>query len=363
MLIVCLCPEFYHWKLIPGYAAAFRRRDIEFFCVSDTLPSDISLEEVLKLCPRKPSYIFHFESALPLLPQGLEKSPVPTVCFHPDTYAFTKRRIRWSYLFDHAAVFHPGYEHEFAKSGHPGAFLVPHAVRREFFDGPELPREYEIGWVGSTAGPVYRRRQEWLPKLATEFQTNDWGRQYTLEQVADVYRRSRIVVNIGRDDFPQDANLRVFEVMASGALLLTSIPTELSDLGFQEGVHFVGYRSGSEILPLVRKFLADDAARSRISSAARAKILSEHTYDARAGQLLDRLESFGDQKLAPARSWRKVRAQLMALDFYAAEGLIRPAISGYRQIAGRGFGETIDGGSVLARALLKRYVFSRSQKH
>ena len=63
MLIVCLCPESYHWKLIPGYAAAFRRRNIEFFCISDTLPSDISLDEVLKLCPRKPSYIFHFESA------------------------------------------------------------------------------------------------------------------------------------------------------------------------------------------------------------------------------------------------------------------------------------------------------------
>ncbi|HXX17486.1 MAG TPA: glycosyltransferase [Candidatus Eremiobacteraceae bacterium] len=359
MLIVCLCPESYHWKLIPGYAAAFRRRNIEFFCISDTLPSDISLDEVLKLCPRKPSYIFHFESALPLLPQGLENSPIPTVCFHPDTYAFTKRRIRWSYLFDHAAVFHPGYEREFAESGHPGAFLIPHAVRREFFDCPEMGREYEIGWVGNTVGPLYGRRREWLPKLATQFRTNDWDRSYSLEEVADVYRRSRIVVNVGRDDFPQDANQRVFEVMASGALLLTSLPTELSELGFQEGVHFVGYRSEGEILPLIQKFLADDAARSRISSEARAKTLCEHTYDTRVSQLLDRLESFGDQKLAPARSWRRARAQLMALDFYAAGGLIGPAISEYRKIAGRGFGETIDGGNVLARALLKRYVFSR----
>src|SRR6266851_3617913 len=82
---------------------------------------------------------------------------------------------------------------------------------------------------------------KWLPKLAQEFHTNDWSRWYSVAEVANVYRRSQIVVNIGRDDFPQDANLRVFEVLASGTLLLTSMPTELAQLGFQQGAHFVGY--------------------------------------------------------------------------------------------------------------------------
>src|SRR5215470_9734555 len=145
MTILCLCREQHHWKLIPGYADALRRRGIEFFCVHDAIPFDAPLEEVLESCPSLPSAIFHFESAHPLFPVGLEKAPVPTVCFHPDTYAFTGRRIRWSMVFDHAAVFHPGYVERFAAAGHGGAFLLPHAVQRRFFDGPELTRELEIG--------------------------------------------------------------------------------------------------------------------------------------------------------------------------------------------------------------------------
>jgi hypothetical protein len=354
-VILCLCPENYHWKLIPGYAAAFRRRGFEFFCIQDTLPFDVPLDEILKLSPGRPSWIFHFESALPLLPQGLESSPIPTVCFHADTYVFTRRRIRWSYLFDHVAVFHPGYDRLFTRAGHPDAFLLPYAVRREFFDGPELLREFEVGWVGQNTGHIYRRRAEWLPRFAAEFCTNDLSRHYSLEEVADVYRRSQIVVNIGRDDYPQDANLRVFEALASGALLLTSLPSELTDLGFQDGVHFIGYHDENEMIPLVRKFLVDEPTRTRIAAAARAKTLAEHTYDSRAAQLLAHLEKAGSKKLAPARYWPEPRARLMALDFFASHAVLDCAAAQFQLIVGHGFRETFEGAILVAKAWIKHH--------
>jgi hypothetical protein len=353
MTILCLCREEHHWKLIPGYADAFRRRCIEFFCVDGSLPFDASLEDVLSACPATPSAIFHFESAYPLFPIGLEHSEIPTVCFHPDTYAFTERRIHWAAVFDHAAVFHPGYEARFKRAGHPGAFLLPHAVRKDFFQGVDPRREFEIGWVGQTSGEFYKARAEWLPKLVNEFRTNDWSRPYTVEEVANVYRRSQIVVNIGRDDFPNDANLRVFEVLASGALLLTAIPTELTQLGFQEGVHFVGYRNAAEIGSLVRKYLNDEPARARIAETARGLVLAEHTYDRRVDHLLARLSQTGQQKLAPARAWPESRARLVALDFYSAHGLTTCAANQFRHIAGHGFRETIQGASLLSRSWLK----------
>jgi Glycosyl transferases group 1 len=353
MTILCLCREQHHWKLIPGYANAFRRRSIDFFCADDSIPFDAPLEVVLRTCPTTPSAIFHFESAHPLFPIGLEHSEIPTVCFHPDTYAFTERRIRWSAVFDHVAVFHPGYEERFKRAGHPGAFLLPHAVCKDFFAGVNPPREFEIGWVGQTSGEFYKTRAEWLPKLAKEFHTNDWTRPYTVEEVANVYRRSQIVVNIGRDDFPNDANLRVFEVLASGALLFTSIPTELTQLGFQEGVHFVGYLKPSEISALVGKYLNDEPARVQIAEAGRTLVLTEHTYDRRADHLLARLAQSGQQKFAPARSWPESRARLVALDFYSAHGLTACAAKQFRYIAGRGFRETIRGASLLSRSWLK----------
>jgi len=353
MTILCLCREQHHWKLIPGYADAFRRRGIDFFCVDDSIPFDAPLEVVLRTCPTTPSAIFHFESAHPLFPIGLEHSEIPTVCFHPDTYAFTERRIRWSAVFDHVAVFHPGYEERFKRAGHPGPFSLPHAVRKDFFAGVNPPREFEIAWVGQTSGEFYQTRAEWLPKLAKEFRTNDWSRAYTVEEVANVYRRSQIVANVGRDDFPNDANLRVFEVLASGALLFTSMPTELTQLGFQEGVHFVGYLNPSEISALVRKYLNDEPARAQIAEAARELVLTEHTYDRRVDRLLARLAQSGQQKFAPARSWPESRARLVALDFYSAHGLTACAANQFRHIAGRGFRETIQGVSLLSRSWLK----------
>src|SRR5882762_757043 len=138
MTILCLCREQHHWKLIPGYAAAFRRRGIEFFCVHDSIPFDAPLEDVLRTCPATPS-----------------------------------------------AVFHPGYEERFKRAGHPGAFLLPHAVRKDLFEGLNPHREFEIAWIGQTCGEFYKTRAQWLPKLAKEFRSNDWSRQYSIEEVAN----------------------------------------------------------------------------------------------------------------------------------------------------------------------------------
>jgi len=160
-------------------------------------------------------------------------------------------------------------------------------------------------------------------------------------------------VNIGRDDFPQDSNLRVFEVLASGALLLTSLPTELTQLGFAEGEHFVGYREPSEIAPLVRKYLNDHASRRRISLAGKAKVLAEHTYDQRVEMLLSRLALPAVEHRAPARFWPESRARLVALDFYSAHGLPMCAAHQFSRIAGRSFRETIEGASLLSRAWLR----------
>jgi len=226
-------------------------------------------------------------------------------------------------------------------------------VRREFFDGPELEREFETGWVGQTSGPFYRTRAKWLPPLAKQFRTNDWSKNYNLCQVAETYRRSRIVVNVGRDDFPHDANMRVFEVLASGALLLTSLPSELEQLSFTAGVHFVGYRNPEDISKLVRKYLADEPERARIAASGRELVLTEHTYDQRVAQLLARLAATGHEHHAPARKWSEARRRLMAMDYYAAHGLTSCAAKQFRHVAGRGFRETIEGASLLSRAALR----------
>ena len=197
------------------------------------VPLDTSLEVILSGLRFEPDYLLHPDSGFPFLPDGIARSIVPTIRLDVDTYAFTRRRIRWASLFDHVAVCHPGYRELFQRElQHDSTLLLAHAVHREYFDLPEIDREFDFGWAGQIAGPIYKKRAAWLPPLASKFRTNDWSQSHNIEGVAGIYRRSRIVVNISRDDYPQDANLRVFEALASGALLPHTPPERTNVIGF-----------------------------------------------------------------------------------------------------------------------------------
>jgi hypothetical protein len=288
------------------------------------------------------------------MPLGLTKVNIPTACFQVDTYAYTRSRISWSMLFDLVFVFHPGYDTEFRTAGHPGAHFIPHAIEPALFHGEESGRVFEIGWVGQTRGPLYRTRERLLPVLSRSFRMNDWARRHEPEEMARIYRQSKIVLNIARDDFPQDANMRTFEVMAAGALLLTSLPTELAQIGFEDGVHFVGYRKEAEIAPLVRKYLAEESQRRRIAEVARDKVLREHSYDRRVETILELVKQDGRKFLAPARSWSEERVHLAYLDYFASHGVLDCAYDELRTIARLNLGDATRGAGMLARAWARR---------
>jgi hypothetical protein len=179
---------------------------------------------------------------------------------------------------------------------------------------------------------------------------NDWSRRYGPEEMARIYRQSKIVVNIARDDFPQDANLRTFEVMAAGALLLTALPTELTQIGFEDGVHFIGFRTEAEIAPLVRKYLSEESVRRRIAEGARDKVLREHTYDHRVQAILDLTERYGRNFSAPARSWSEERVHMAYLDYFAANGALDCAWAELRVITRRSLRDAVRGAGLLGRA-------------
>lgn len=356
MKILVLCQEDNHRKLLPAYVRALQAKGALISFVHPAVALDAPLTEILARCEQPPDWILHVESDFPLLPEGLASSKIPTMCFHVDTYAFTRRRIRWSCLFDGVAVFHPGYDRFFAKAGHPGAFVLPHAVQSELYDKPERNRLYEIAWVGNTIGAIYKRRRKWLPTLAREFRMNDWKRNYTLAEIADAYLQAKVVVNLGRDDFPQDANMRVYEVMASGALLITSLPSELTALGFKEGTHFVGYRNEEDLVSLVRYYLEQEGERVKIAAAGREKTLREDTYERRAAQLLQVLSQGTWAMKAPARSWPEASVRLAYIDFFAAQGAIDLAATQFRGMLRRDVREKVESALLLAKGWARQRI-------
>ena len=315
---------------------------------------DGDLLAFLKESSFKPDLIMH-PAPSGFLPWGFAQAPFPTAYFHIDTFFGTRERTRLAMFFDYAFVFHPGFENGFRRAGHPRVFLLPHAVDQRLFAGPDCERIYEVGWVGSMKQGFYESRRRIIPKLAARFRTNEWSRWHNREEMARAYRSSKIVVNVNRDDHPLDASLRTFEAMAAGALLVTRVPTELTPLGFVEGEHFVGYRSENDIENLVASFLAREEDRCRIATAARQKVLKEHTYDHRAKALLEVIKNDHGELSAPARQWSEAKLRYEYLRYFSDQLRLDAAAHELQKLAGFGRARALRAGRLFCWAATRAF--------
>lgn len=260
------------------------------------------------------------------LPEGIERLNVATAVFQIDTFAGTRRRVLASAFYDHVFVFHPGLVDAF---DHPGVRLLPHAADVSMLSDPARPRHYDVGWVGHRGRSIYRRRDLVLQALSVKFTMNDSTRSYTSDEMASLYAEARVVVNVSRDDWPQDANMRCFEAMAAGALLVTRVPSELTDLGFLEGVHFAGYRDDEDVTEVVARHLADAQTRLAMARRGHDLVARKHTYDARVAMILASVERGAR---APARDWPELRAWRRHFEVQVEQGDVRKSLLLFRRI-------------------------------
>jgi hypothetical protein len=291
--------------------------------------------------------------ASPRLPQGLVESSIPTGCFQIDTYSGTEKRISWSMLYDYAFVFHPGYDRLFQQAGHPRAVCLPHAVEAELFARQEREELYEVGWVGNLEGGIYKTRRRCIGGLQHRFVMNDVHRRYSFEELSDVYARSKIVVNISRDDYLKDANLRCFEAMGAGALLMTPRPTELSALGLSEDEHYVIFDGDAELHQKISYYLAHEHERRRIATAARAVVLKQHTYDARVDTILRVLEEDAGSLYSPARRWDRGKLHETYLHYFAKNLMLDSAVREMGRMAGHSRGRAMRMVPMVSKAFIR----------
>jgi hypothetical protein len=303
-----------------GYVRAFERRmPVELIAPEDGVAWR---DRVRALRPR---FVLNPDGRW-WLPEDIERLEVPTAVFHIDTFSGTRRRILAAPLYDHVFVFHPGFTDRFH---HSGARLLPHAADGAMSGDPRRPRAYEVGWVGHRGRSIYRRRDAVLDTLSARFTMNDVERTYSAGEMAELYGNSRIVVNVSRDDWPLDANMRCFEAMAAGALLVTRVPTELTELGFRAGVHFAGYYDGDDISDVVARYLARDDERLAIAERGHELVVREHTYDARVATILS---AVSENTHAPARNWPPVRAWRRHFDAHVEQGDVAKSLYWFRSI-------------------------------
>ncbi len=111
-------------------------------------------------------------------------------------------------------------------------------------------------------------------------------------QMKPVYSSSKIGFN---QAINRDLNMRVFEVMCAGAMLVTSEVEDESyeKLGLADRKNLVIFRSPRELFELLDYYLAHDKEREAIAAEGRRFVLEKHTYRHRMQNALSTLQANG----------------------------------------------------------------------
>jgi len=143
---------------------------------------------------------------------------------------------------------------------------------------------HDLSFVGLMEAAVHAERKRIVELLQARLDiavtTKAYGDDYTR-----ALRQGRIIFN---HSALSEVNMRVFEAMAMGRMLLTSRNARQHGLLelFDEGVHFAAYDSDEELLSQARYYLEHEDERERIAAAGRAAVLERHTYGHRVEQML-----------------------------------------------------------------------------
>lgn len=141
-------------------------------------------------------------------------------------------------------------------------------------------------------GPGWRKRRNWFnPQLRKKVKANRiWG-----EDLIALYNEAKIVLNISSwDPGRTGLNLRVFDVPATGAFLLTDHSEELAQ-HFELGRELETFTSPDELREKIIHYLGHDQERVAIARAGYQKVLSFESYADKMNALLAEIGESGSK--------------------------------------------------------------------
>ncbi len=261
--------------------------------------TSVPIPDIIDHLPSKPDLFLWIDPAGPYFPSGIESLSIPTACYLIDVH-LGSWRLEAARFFDAVFIAQKDYLDLYRRGvGHSQVYWLPLAAAPDVHGQIDLPRVYDVGFVGNLA--VAHRstpRARRLKLISDSFRTNDFYRPYTPEEVGRVYSQSRIVFNTS---IAGDVTMRVFEGAMGGALLITdSVANGLEEL-FHVGKEIVQYSSDKELIDRIDYYLSHEEERAQIARAGHLRSITEHTYAHRCRFLLDVTDHPGFTCLAPMR--------------------------------------------------------------
>ncbi len=175
---------------------------------------------------------------------------------------------------------------QLASDGIENVSWLPLACDPEIHGRRDCDLKYDLAFVGNS---FPGERERLLMLIQHRISKSFIGNRY-LDEMAETYSASKIVFNRSLRD---DLNMRVFEGLCSGALLLTnSLPESAGqDVLFQDRKHLVNYADDDQLYEVLDYYLSHDAERLRIAEQGRQDVLRAHTYRHRMETILNTISN------------------------------------------------------------------------
>jgi GT2 family glycosyltransferase/2-polyprenyl-3-methyl-5-hydroxy-6-metoxy-1,4-benzoquinol methylase/tetratricopeptide (TPR) repeat protein len=163
---------------------------------------------------------------------------------------------------------------------------LPLACDPEIHRRLKVARDYDVAFIGNSFhGP----RQQILEQVKQRYPNSFIGNA-PHTQMGEIYSRAKIVINCCLNN---DLNMRVFEALACGALLITNhLKNNGQEELFQDRIHLVEYDTPEKALELIDSYLRHPEERERIAEAGYQEVIAKHTYRQRMEQLLEKVEGY-----------------------------------------------------------------------
>lgn len=107
-------------------------------------------------------------------------------------------------------------------------------------------------------------------------------------EMPQVFKKSRINLNISLRSIKSGMPLRVFDIMGSGGFLLSNYQEDFLE-NFTPGVDFEYYESENDLLQKIDYYLSHDEERRAIAKNGHDKVAAAHTYRDRVREMLSGL--------------------------------------------------------------------------
>ncbi len=265
-------------------------------------------EEALALLPSgfNPDRVIYFDHSEPLRVFGLDTLSIPTIVHLVDTHIHALLHPVLAGCFDQVLLAMRGYGHLFGRTPWlPSARWFP-LWGPQLGAAPTAPRDIPVSFRG-TFGPTHPKRKAFFGAVGERIEGD-----FTTGPFFDVYNSSKIILN---DCLNDDLNWRVFEALASGALLLTPrVSAETLEL-FPEGECLITYapHDAEDAVQKIQYYLQHEDERLAISSRGYERVRSAHLAHHRASRLVEVVEcatsrSKADKSFAAAVAYLRIAA-------------------------------------------------------